>query len=183
MGGCLLPLCFSATTHAHTMNYSELSIHIENLRQSFANRNLEDYLLALYALLQSQQDAVCTPTLCLSLLQEAFTAAPAPFNEQWLLIRQMPDEGLKTSDPWQYACVVIIFQVAELHRMRGQELQNELRHYGITSETGYSWYNFDPLTLLECGAQGLEDSLGEEVVVADDWSLLGDLLDLGRYYE
>jgi len=67
--------------------------------------------------------------------------------------------------------------------MRGQELQNELRHYGITSETGYSWYSFDPLTLLECGAQGLEDSLGEEVVVADDWSLLGDLLDLGRYYE
>ena len=56
------------------MNYSEFSIHIENLRQSFANRNLEDYLLALYALLQSQQDAVCTPTLCLSLLQEAFTA-------------------------------------------------------------------------------------------------------------
>ena len=182
MGGCLLPLCFSATTHDHNMNYSEFSIHIENLRQSFANRNLEDYLLALYALLPSQQDAVCTPTLCLSLLQEAFTAPPAPFNEQWLLIRQMPDEQLKTSDPWQYACTVIIFQVAELHRMRGQELQNELRHYGITSETGYSWYNFDPLTLLECGAQGLEDRLGE-TAVAEDWSLLGDLLDLGRYYE
>ena len=95
----------------------------------------------------------------------------------------MPDEQLKTSDPWQYACAVIIFQVAELRRMRGQELQNELRHYGITSETGYSWYNFDPLTLLECGAQGMEDRLGEEAVVAEDWSLLGDLLDLGRYYE
>ena len=78
MGGGLLPLCFSATTHAHTMNYSEFSIHIENLRQSFANRNLEDYLLALYALLPSQQDAVCTPTLCLSLLQEALTTPPAP---------------------------------------------------------------------------------------------------------
>ena len=77
MGGCLLPLCFSATTHAHTMNYSEFSIHIENLRQSFANRNLEDYFLALYALLQSQQDAVCTPALCLSLLQEALTTPPA----------------------------------------------------------------------------------------------------------
>ena len=95
----------------------------------------------------------------------------------------MPDEQLKTSDPWQYACAVIIFQVAELRRMRGQELQNELRHYGITSEAGYSWYNFDPLTLLECGAQGLEDRLGEETAVAEDWSLLGDLLDLGRYYE
>ena len=25
------------------MHYSEFSIHIENLRQSFANRDLEDY--------------------------------------------------------------------------------------------------------------------------------------------
>ncbi|WP_197481041.1 MULTISPECIES: hypothetical protein [Eikenella] len=100
------------------------------------------------------------PPLCLSLLQEAFTASSAPFNEQWLLIRQMPDEQLKTSDPWQYSCAVIIFQVAELHRMRGQELQNELRHYGITSETGYSRYNSDPLTLLEYGAQGAGRQFG-----------------------
>ena len=135
------------------MNYSEFSIHIENLRQSFANRNLEDYLLALYALLQSQQDAA----------------------------RPLPQPAVRSR--YCPACAVIIFQVAELHRMRGQELQNELRHYGITSETGYSWYNFDPLTLLECGAQGLEDRLGEETAVAEDWSLLGDLLDLGRYYE
>ena len=75
---------------------------------------------------------------------------------------------------------MIIFQVTELHRLRGQELQNELRHYGITSETGYSRYNFDPPTLLECSA-GLEDSLREEAVVAGDWPLLGGLSDLGRY--
>ena len=78
MGGCLLPLCFSAETHAHSMNHREFSIHIEKLRQSFANRNLEDYLLALHALLPSQQDAVGTPALCLSLLQEALTTPPAP---------------------------------------------------------------------------------------------------------
>jgi hypothetical protein len=53
----------------------------------------------------------------------------------------------------------------------------------IPSETGYDWYNFDAFSLLECGAQGLSDYIGKEETIPNDWHFLGDLLDLGRYYE
>ena len=67
--------------------------------------------------------------------------------------------------------------------MKDKELHNEMRSFGITSETGYDWYNFNPLDLLECGARGLCDYIGEDETIPNDWYFLGHLLDLGRYYE
>ena len=94
----------------------------------------------------------------------------------------MPEETEYLS-AFAYTQAVILFQIAELHRMRGKELQDKQRYMRITSETGYDWYNFDALSLLECGAQGLSDYIGKEETIPNDWHFLGDLLDLGRYYE
>ncbi|GHU26826.1 hypothetical protein AGMMS50256_05050 [Betaproteobacteria bacterium] len=87
-----------------------------------------------------------------------------------------------------YAIAVIEFQIAELHRMAGKQLENEYKYFGIDSETGNRWYNFDPHTNLECGARGLgfadpdeEDEIPETVDYS--WRLLGELLETGRYYE
>ncbi|MDO4880647.1 MAG: hypothetical protein Q3983_05145 [Capnocytophaga sp.] len=163
------------------MTYDEFYNDIEQLPKKVTNRDLETYLLALYDLALQHQEEVCTPTLCLELLEQAFTATPAPYNETWTAIRTMPEADNMSA--FDYTKAVIVFQIAELHRIRGKELNNEMRGFGLTSETGYDWYNFDPFTLLECGARGLSDYIGEEEMIPNDWYFLGQLLDLGRYYE
>ncbi|MHC4734580.1 MAG: hypothetical protein ACYTDW_08995 [Planctomycetota bacterium] len=35
-----------------------------------------------------------------------------------------------------------------------KQLENEYRYFGISAPSGRYWYNFDPLTYIECGAAG-----------------------------
>ncbi len=163
------------------MTYDEFYNHIEQFPKEVTNRDLETYLLALYSLTTQHKDNIFTATLCLELLKQAFTETPVLYNEKWTTIRTMPETDSMSA--FDYTQAVILFQIAELHRMRGKELNNEMRSFGITSETGYDWYNFTPLDFLECGARGLCDYIGEEETIANDWYFLGYLLDLGRYYE
>jgi hypothetical protein len=155
---------------------------IEQLPKEVTNRDLEAYLLALYGVVEQYKEIPFSPTLCLELLKEAFSAKTATYEEQWTSIRTMPEETEYLS-AFAYTQAVILFQIAELHRMKDKELHNEMRSFGITSETGYDWYNFTPLDLLECGARGLCDYIGEDETIPNDWHFLGHLLDLGRYYE
>ena len=165
------------------MTYDEFYNRVEQLPEEVENRDLETYLLALYGLLTECKDNPFSVILCLDLLKKAFTATPVPYDEQWGIVRKMPDEKGNGMSSFAYTQAVIVFQIAELHRMRDKELQDELRYFGITSETGYDWYNFDPITLLRCGADGLYAHNGEGVTIPDDWRFLAELLDLGRYYE
>ena len=103
--------------------------------------------------------------------------------------------GPKTNEPLKfeaadkhggltYSAEVIKFQLAELGRMRASgQLADESRFFGIVSPSGHGWYNFDPFSLLECGARGLMDHAGEDVPVRGGWEMLGELLEMGRTYE
>lgn len=83
-----------------------------------------------------------------------------------------------------YSAEVIKFQLAELSRMRASgQLAGESKFFGIVSPSGHSWYNFDPFSLLECGARGLMDHAGEDAPVRGGWEMLGELLEMGRTYE
>lgn len=83
-----------------------------------------------------------------------------------------------------YSAEVIKFQLAELSRMRASgQLADESKFFGIVSSGGHSWYNFDPFSLLECGARGLMDHAGKDAPVRGDWEMLGELLEMGRMYE
>lgn len=164
------------------MTYDEFYNCIEQLPKEVTNRDLESYLSALYRIVTPHQNTPFSPTLCLELLKEAFSAKTATYEEQWTSIHSMPEETEHLS-AFAYTQAVILFQIAELHRMKDKELHNEMRSFGITSETGYDWYNFNPLDLLECGARGLCDYIGEDETIPNDWHFLGHLLDLGRYYE
>jgi len=65
--------------------------------------------------------------------------------------------------------------------MKGKQLENKYRYFGIQSETGNYWYNFDPFGNLECGARCMEDN---ETNFDDlNWSFIGELLENGRIYE
>lgn len=83
-----------------------------------------------------------------------------------------------------YSAEVIKFQLAELSRMRASgQLADESKFFGIVSSGGHGWYNFDPFSLLECGARGLMDHAGEDAPVHGGWEMLGELLEMGRTYE
>ncbi|WP_298022246.1 hypothetical protein [uncultured Campylobacter sp.] len=103
--------------------------------------------------------------------------------------------GPKTNEPlkfeaadkhggFAYSAEVIKFQLAELSRMRASgQLADESKFFGIVSPSGHGWYNFDPFSLLECGARGLMDHAGEDAPVRGGWEMLGELLEMGRTYE
>ncbi|WP_298960323.1 hypothetical protein [uncultured Campylobacter sp.] len=83
-----------------------------------------------------------------------------------------------------YSAEVIKFQLAEFNRMRASgQLADESKFFGIVSSGGHGWYNFDPFSLLECGARGLMDHAGEDAPVHSGWEMLGELLEMGRTYE
>lgn len=103
--------------------------------------------------------------------------------------------GPKTNEPLKfetidkhgglaYSAEVIKFQLAELGRMRASgQLADDSKFFGIISPSGHGWYNFDPFSLLECGARGLMDHEGEDAPLRGGWEMLGELLEMGRTYE
>ena len=185
------------------MTQNEFYEHICDLQNDFQNRDLETYLLALLKLVDQKKDENLSAELLLKLIQEAFIAEPAEFNSEWLSIIKPRDQNImskKFTNPGinpsfnkaaisdksgiDYSIAVLQFQISELHKMRQKQLRNEIRYLGIDSETGNRWYNFDPMTNLECGARcildGGDDNENEFNV---SWQTLGELLEMGRIYE
>lgn len=171
------------------MTYNEF---YNNLGYNVEKRDLETYLLALFKLAEQEKGQTLTADLLLKLLQSAFTSEPKKFNPEWLKIVQAPDEKIfinskansSTNGEFDYSIAVLKFQIAELHKMKGKQLEDEGRYFGIDSETGNRWYNFDPDSILDCGMRcyldnGEDDKQEFEV----SWRTLGDLLETGRIYE
>lgn len=185
------------------MTYNTFYEHICNLQNDYQNRDLETYLLALLKLVEEEKAQNLTADLLLKLIREAFSSEPKEFNAEWLNIQTAPDENImskKFTNPEinagidktvvsdktgiDYSIAVLHFQIAELHKMRGDQLEDEMRFLGIDSETGNRWYNFDPMANLECGTRGIldnEDDDEKEFKVS--WQTLGELLEMGRIYE
>jgi hypothetical protein len=176
---------------------------VSDLPAKFKNRDLEVYLLALYGLVEQNKEKEMNAGLMLELLSKAFTEKPLSFNPDWLSRVTPPDGNImsqKFTNPEfkdsidktpqvneegiDYTLRVIEFQVAELHKMKNKQLKDEYRYFGIDSETGNRWYNFDPHLNLECGARCLVDSAeSEEDQFHPTWQSLGELLEMGRIYE
>ncbi|WP_459195476.1 hypothetical protein [Wukongibacter baidiensis] len=80
----------------------------------------------------------------------------------------------------------ILFQINDLNCMEKDEgiLNNDLIYFGVDSPTGNRWYNFDPLTYLECASAWLEDCYGEDNHIEYiSWGLFARFLKMGRLYE
>jgi len=159
------------------------------------NRDPEEWLLALYGLTIHYEGIELDKRSFFDFLDKSFCAVPVPFNEEWLSIVAAPDDPwfdrfvsdadsaqweIWEVDGYQFAQDVLRFQAAEMHRMRGKQLDNDMRYFGLQSETGNYWFNFDPFGILECGAAGLDRiNPGSPY----NWALLGELLETGRIYE
>ncbi len=174
--------------------YDVLFQRIEGLE-----RDLEEYLLALHKIVLEEQNKTISFELIIDMLAKAFTTKPSPFDEQWLEITQSPRQNgrsRKMTNPdfkdlvdkntpsdlegLAFTLEVIKFQAAELNKMRGKQLKDKYKEFGINSETGNRWYNFKPHSNLSCGIRCMIDNDLEE---ASDWSFIGYLLEDGRIYE
>ncbi len=181
------------------MNTEQFYEKINNFKDKFQNRDLEEYLLSLYKLVVNQRDREITLEFIIKVLGDAFTSELCEFNEEWLRCNTPPDENRlskkftnpnltqkidksNTSDlePFDFTIAVIKFQVAELHKMRDKQLKDEERYFGVTSETGHRWYNFDPFGNLSCGVACMQANKFEMDL---NWSIIGELLENGRIYE
>ena len=83
---------------------------------------------------------------------------------------------------WKEFEQTILFQIADLQRMRGGALDNELRYFGVQSPTENTWYNFDSLGFLECGLAGISDGFGK-FQFESNWGSFQLFLEYGRLYE
>lgn len=185
------------------MTQNEFYQHICKLEDNFENKDLETYLLSLLKLVDQEKSRSLSADLLLKLLQNAFASEPTDFKEEWLSIMTAPDENIMNKkftnpeinssidksivsdkDGIDYTIAVLQFQISELHKMKGKQLENDMRYFGLQSETSNHWYNFDPMTNLECGAACILDKSDEsekEFIVS--WQTLGELLEMGRIYE
>lgn len=153
-------------------------------------RPLEEYLRALWGILQhAQKDSIPFSQLA-EALQRAFVADPLPFDEDWLqytappnFITMPPSTALADENNTSFSVFqqMICYQIADLHRMaQAGMLENKFRYLGVRSPTGHSWYNFDPSSYLHCAVQGL---VNHDIDETRSWGVFAGLLWLGQIYE
>ncbi len=184
------------------MTQNEFYEYIDKFKDNFENRDLETYLLALLKLVEQEKNESLTGNLLIKLLQKAFISEPMEFNSEWLNIVVAPDKNIMSKkftnteikssfdksivsdkNGIDYTIAVLQFQISELHKMRGKQLDDDMRYFGVDSETGNRWYNFDPITNLECGTRCFIDNREDEDEMIVSWQTLGELLEMGRIYE
>ena len=180
------------------MNTTAFGARIIRFSTEYDDRDLETYLLALFSLIEQHKDERVTHELVFDLLGKAFTNSPNILDPEWLncnnppdcsewqfkytqAITKVEDATLSGLTPYTFTLEMVKFLIADLHKMRGKQLEDENRYFGIRSETGHYWYNFDPFSILRCGSACMYDNRWD---ISDlDWSFMGLLLDHGRQYE
>jgi hypothetical protein len=125
--------------------------------------SLEDYLCSLWSIVSRSQHSLPTFEKLVEWLEKAFTEEPPQFNPDWMERSLWYEGELTDYADWEH---LILFQIADLRRMaEAGILENEYRYYGIDSPSGSRWYNFDPLTYLECGVRGMYGGYEEDEVI------------------
>ena len=145
-------------------------------------KSLEEYLRALWSLVQQAQTKPVTYALLGQLLQNAFLTEPLPFYEVWFKYEAPPDlHEDEHSKSFSILQQMICYQIADLHHMaQAGLLENKWRFYGIDSPTGHRWFNFEPASYLKCALQSIrEDGTSTDA----GWLDLAILLWLGQIYE
>lgn len=166
--------------------------------------SLEEYLRSLWVLVDKYQHQEPSHALFLRMLEEAFQVEPAGFEAQWLEYDKPLNWGFRDGvyfltmlrdkkvvitehdvDDLRILKHTLLFQITDLYRMRDDQLKDKYRYLGVRSPTGYSWYNFDPFTYLECSTAGqvAHHRDGDQEFASCDWVGLAEILELGRIYE
>lgn len=162
-------------------------------------RSLEEYLRAVWALGRARRQELIGAEDVAAILVDAVQAPAPSFDDRWR--QEHAEVPMPTGEfvvDWENT---ILFQIVELRTMAEDGLlERKDRYLGLQSRSGASWYNFDPLTFLECGVRGTVGGYEQDEVVVlvpdpdgDDspvfeltefgWDAFTDLLWCGQYYE
>lgn len=131
--------------------YTEIVTLVDRFGES--ERTLEAFLRTIHRLVQPHRntDGVL-PGVFLELLEESFTQRPGEFDPEWKRLYTLEDD---TSEGFQSFERLLLRQIVDLREMEAVGiLSDEYRYFGVTAPRGSYWYNFDPLTYLECAAAG-----------------------------
>ena len=166
----------------HTNRDLYLAIGALTHKHRSDDRSLEQYLLALLRAVEPFANAETLPLNDFyNLIAQAFEIEPYVFDEDW---RQQYAELPHKSDDFSGWHATVIQQIVDLREMAETGmLANEYRYFGVNSPRGSRWYNFDPISYLECAMAGSfggwepGDTSGREfvpgtvAVLADDGSI------------
>jgi len=117
------------------------------------DRSLEDFLKVLWRLSSPHRSLDALPLSQFAGLLEAALREEVPsFDPSWTRAYQQGEDQLAGYVRWEST---ILGQIVDLHEMeRAGTLANDLRYFGVDAPRGSRWYNFDPLTFLECAVTG-----------------------------
>jgi hypothetical protein len=162
-------------------------------RAPATSTSLSDYLRALWGLAEPQQGTPVSYGLLAGLLADALSAPPAPFDAAWLAYREPPRELGRpldqVRDPFGFMQGILLHQIADLYHMEQFGLlaaPSPLRHLGVLSPQGHTWYNIDLNDYLGAASEALDAGIWLRPLPDDtscDWITLGVLLWLGQIYE
>ncbi|HEX3597306.1 MAG TPA: hypothetical protein VHU80_19500, partial [Polyangiaceae bacterium] len=84
-------------------------------------------------------------------LSRAFDAPVPSFDAAW----RNEERVYENTRDHAHADRRLKYQIVDLREMdESGALKDEMRYFGKSTPRGSRWYNFDPLTYLECGARG-----------------------------
>lgn len=127
--------------------------------------SLEEYLRSLWWIVSYSKDEKLSIEQFIKWLELAFTEKPPPFDREWVLRRTKANDDLDLVDYYDWEDT-ILYQIVDLRQMAAAGiLDNEFRYYGVDAPRGSRWFNFDPLTYLECAIRGTFGGYIEEEVI------------------
>lgn len=186
------------------VEWEKLYNEVRKLEHEFGDRalKLEEYLRSLLMLVYQNQDKKPSITLFQQMITQAFETPPIALDQEWMKITDPPIEDYEieftesevelvekpSSSPEEdlaYLTHALKFQIAELNRMEGKKVGDKEPYFGLESETGHYWNNFDPFGNLESGLRGYIDNIKGGAQKADrvTWKTLAEIIELGRIYE
>ena len=167
--------------------------------------SLDNYLLALWALIKRNRNVTPSYQLFSCLIGDAFDAPPGTFDDAWLVydeeliwtyqkgsdrIEEYKDGQWKSLDISDFELLqrIILFQITDLIKIPPEQLKDPFNFFGIRSPSGAYWYNLDVFSYWECAMAGMEVRIspswqGSQYFTKCNWSVLAELLTLGRLYE
>lgn len=133
--------------------------------QNKPEQDLETYLLALLNLVEQHRNKAPTPELLLELLQSAFTASPAAWDNTWLHIKSSPEttEEKKQSDVYRDQAVENPFPETP----DTEDLQNSPDLFAGRSFDGIDY----TIAVLQFQISELHKMKGKQLV--DEWRSMG----------
>jgi hypothetical protein len=172
------------------------------------NISLEDYLLALWAVIEKYKNQKPSYQLFAIMIDEAFEAPPSKFDEQWIAYENHLSWTYKNGsyviekykdgeqviiqsnvDDYEILKHTILYQIVDFRKLSPDKIKDPQSFFGIDSGKGDTWYNFTPIDYWSCAIRGMEDHLKSPVSLYAanfskcTWAVFAALLSLGQVYE